>query len=154
MTRTTSMACSLLALLLAPACLPLRAQSPSSGTIHDPTRRSDPWLKKGSKSGIPANERILRITVRDEKGEIVPGAVLTLKNLLTGATKKAIATSNGTYTFNALDRRADHELIAESKGMKSDLRKVSQYLPEQIVSITVQVKDARQEEAKAGSEKQ
>lgn len=133
----------------------LVAQPKTAGAMNDVTGREDAWFKKGSKPSLPPNERILRVIVRDDKGEPVQGAAVTLRKAGSETAQAGITLAAGSYVFTGLDRGSDYEIVAEQGGRKSDVRKLSRFLPDQRVSISVALPPAKPKAApdtKADSE--
>lgn len=116
------------------------AQAPRpQGAMNDVTGRDDPWFQKGAKSAIPENERVLRVTVKDQKGDMLSRAAVTLKQMNTGKTVAGMTSQTGQYIFYKLDRGQDYEIMAEWEGGKSETRKLSRFLPDQRVAMNVVV---------------
>jgi hypothetical protein len=115
------------------------AQSKTAGPMNDVTGRDAPWFQKGAKSSIPENERILRVVVRDEKGDALGRAAVTLKQVNSGKAVVGLTSEVGQYIFYKLERNQDYELTAEWEGRKSEMRKLSRFLPDQRVSLSLVV---------------
>jgi len=72
-------------------------------------------------------------TVRDQNGNSVAGAVVTLSNESTGFLRKQITDSSGSYTFLNVPPAPNYKISVDSAG----------FAPENRPSVTVQVGDAR-----------
>jgi len=127
------------------------AQRPPSSTDPDSytegTRRADPWFKKQAKGAIPADQRVVRVVVRDTAGKPVPRANVAMKELASGKVETRQTLETGEYIFEGLKRTADYEFTAESGGKSSQPRKVSQYLPNQAVSFDLKLGEPPAKEA-------
>ena len=127
------------------------AQRPPSSTDPDSysegTRRADPWFKKQAKGAIPADQRIVRVVVRDAAGKPVARANVAMKDLATGKVDTRQTLETGEYIFEGLKRTADYEFTAEFGGKSSQPRKVSQYLPNQAVSFDLKLGEPPSKEA-------
>src|SRR5947208_37675 len=60
-------------------------------------------------------------TVKDSSGAVVPNAAITLKNLDTGDTRRAVTDASGRYTAPQL-RLGRYEVSAEAAGFQSAIR--------------------------------
>jgi len=65
--------------------------------------------------------------VQDQAENGIGGAEVTLKDLQTGKTIAIYAEADGQYQFSDLDPHDDYEIQANSKGLASDVRKVSTF---------------------------
>jgi len=63
--------------------------------------------------------------VTDKSENPLPGSVVFLKNLRTGAINSRFADNDGNYRFSGLDPNADYEIHAEFEGVKSPTRTIS-----------------------------
>lgn len=127
-------------ILIVPAMLAQRPPSASDPDSYtEPGRRTDSWFKKYPKGSIPANERVIRVVARDEAGKPVARANVTMKELGSGKVETRQTLDTGEYVFTKLSRTMDYEFVAESGGKKSPPRKISQYLPNQAVSIDLRI---------------
>ncbi len=119
------------------------AQRPPSSTDPDSytegTRRTDSWFKKQAKGAIPADQRIVRVVVRDTAGKPVARANVAMKDMASNKIETRQTLETGEYIFEGLKRTADYEFTAESGGKSSQPRKVSQYLPNQAVSFDLKL---------------
>ncbi len=131
---------------------PPTAADPDS--YNEPGRRTDPWFKKMEKSKIPANQRVIRVVARDAAGQPVPRANITMKALGSGKVETRQTLPSGEYVFEGLSRTVDYEFVAEAGGLASPPRKISQYLPNQVMSIDLRIgAPAAKEEPKPASKK-
>jgi hypothetical protein len=90
--------------------------------------------------------------VKDEKGDALFRAAVTLKQLNTGKTVAGMTSQTGQYIFYKLDRGQDYEITAEWEGGKSDVRKVSRFLPDQRVAMNLVVPPKGAQPKKAETE--
>lgn len=118
----------------------LTAQTKQVGPMNDVTGRDEPWFQKGAKGAIPENERVLRVVVKDEKGDPLFRAAVTLKQVNSGKTVAGMTSQAGQYIFYKVERNQDYELLAEWEGGKSDVRKLSRFLPDQRISMSLVVR--------------
>lgn len=134
---------TLAVILAVPAMLAQRPPSASDPDSYtEPGRRTDPWFKKYPKGSIPENERVIRVVARDAAGKPVARANVTMKEVASGKTETRQTLETGEYVFTKLSRNVDYEFVAESEGKKSPPRKISQYLPNQAVSIDLRIGEA------------
>lgn len=119
---------------------PPSAADPDS--YNEPGRRTDPWFKKMEKSKIPPNERVIRVVARDSAGQPVPRANIKMTALGTGKVETRQTLQTGEYVFEGLSRAVDYEFVAEAAGLTSPPRKISQYLPNQVMSIDLRIGQA------------
>ena len=80
------------------------------------------------------------MVVRDEKGDAVGRAAVTLKQMISGKSVAGMTSQTGQYIFYKLDRNQDYEIAAEFEGGKSEPRKLSRDLPDQRVSLNLVVR--------------
>jgi len=78
--------------------------------------------KKDKSSG-----RLLFGKVLDPQDNPLADAVVYLTNTRTRAVKTYIVSKDGTYRFPALSSAIDYEVYAQFKGVKSDVKSVSQF---------------------------
>ncbi|MEO8131651.1 MAG: carboxypeptidase-like regulatory domain-containing protein [Bryobacteraceae bacterium] len=71
--------------------------------------------------------RNLQGAVTNEAGDLVDGAVVSLKNLKSGSERSFITKKDGIYRFEKLLMDADYEMMAKYKGAASDIKKLSMY---------------------------
>lgn len=76
----------------------------------------------------------LRGQVRDSSGALVPGAVVTARNLGTGAVRNVESGSGGTYTFTNL-LVGTYSVSAELKGFKKHVRTGVEIRANQVVEV-------------------
>jgi len=71
--------------------------------------------------------RLLYGKVLDPQDNPLSDAVVYLTNTRTRAVKTYIVGKDGTYRFPALSTAIDYEVYAQYKGLKSDVKSVSQF---------------------------
>jgi hypothetical protein len=69
--------------------------------------------------------RTVKGVVSDKSDELLPGAVVFLKNTRTNAVRSTFADNEGSYRFSGLDPNADYEVRAEFEGAKSPVKTIS-----------------------------
>src|SRR5579863_3395536 len=69
--------------------------------------------------------RTLNGNVRNKGDEILPGAIVYLKNTKTLTVKSYIADDKGEFHFHALSPNVDYDVYAEFKGVRSANKKLS-----------------------------
>src|SRR3954466_58914 len=92
-----------------------------------------PGPKSGG-TGPPPPEKQKGPQFRSVNGRVTAGedaplkdAVVYIKNTRTNALKTYIADEGGKYQFNALLPSVDYEIFAESKGARSDTKRLSSF---------------------------
>ncbi len=73
------------------------------------------------------NGRSLIGIVRNANDQAVPFSLVRLKNVRTGRVRTIVAAKDGAYRFDGLSPKIDYQVSAESKGMRSTVRKLSLY---------------------------
>ena len=71
--------------------------------------------------------RLLYGKVLDAQDNPLPDAIVYLTNTRTRAVKTYIVGKDGTYRFPAVSSAIDYEVYAQYKGLKSDVKSVSQF---------------------------
>ena len=71
--------------------------------------------------------RLLYGKVLDAQDNPLPDAIVYLTNTRTRAVKTYIVGKDGTYRFPALSTAIEYEVYAQYKGLKSDVKSVSQF---------------------------
>src|SRR6516225_5911950 len=73
-------------------------------------------------------------TVRDPSGAVIPGVMITVKNLGTSATRTAVANETGSYTVVNLEP-GEYEITMEQPGFQKVTRSNLQLLARQTVRV-------------------
>ena len=73
-------------------------------------------------------------TVKDPSGAVIPGVMVTVKNLGTSATRTAVADETGSYTVVNLEP-GDYEITMEAAGFQKFTRTNLQLLARQTVRV-------------------
>src|SRR5436309_15158869 len=73
-------------------------------------------------------------TVKDPSGAVIPGVMVTVKNLGTSATRTAVGDETGSYTVVNLEP-GDYEITMEAAGFQRVTRTNLQLLARQIVRV-------------------
>jgi hypothetical protein len=101
---------------------------------------------KGGSTGPPPPEKQKGPQLRSVSGRVTAGedaplkdAIVYIKNTQTLAVKTYIADDAGKYQFNALLPSVDYEIFAESKGKKSDTRRLSSFDSRKDVTINLKI---------------
>jgi hypothetical protein len=79
------------------------------------------------KKSADSNVRAVQGTVSDAEGNVVPGAVVQLKNTKNLQVRSFITKEHGDYYFNGLSTDVDYELRAESQGASSGKKGLSSF---------------------------
>ena len=87
--------------------------------------------------------RTLNGNVRNKNEEILPGAVVFLKNMKTLSVKSAYADDKGEFHFHALSPNVDYEVYAEYKGQRSQTKTLSSFDSRTTVSMDVRIDVAK-----------
>ncbi|PSH04247.1 MAG: carboxypeptidase regulatory-like domain-containing protein [Acidobacteria bacterium] len=80
-----------------------------------------------SKSNDTSVARNLSGTVLDKTNQVVPGAIVYLKNTRSFAVVTFITGQDGSYRFNNLSPNVDYEVRAESNGRRSQTKTLSSF---------------------------
>jgi hypothetical protein len=86
-----------------------------------------------------AQLRVVHGTVINKDENPMPAAVVYLKNLKTLAVKTYIADETANYRFSGLDPNVDYEIYAESKGMVSSTRTISNFDTRRDLELTLKL---------------
>jgi Carboxypeptidase regulatory-like domain len=86
-----------------------------------------------------AQLRVVHGTVINKDENPMPSAVVYLKNLKTLAVKTYIADDTANYRFSGLDPNVDYEIYAESKGMTSATRTISNFDTRRDLELTLKL---------------
>ena len=87
--------------------------------------------------------RTLNGNVRNKNEEILPGAVVYLKNMKTLSVKSAYADDKGEFHFHALSPNVDYEVYAEYKGQRSPTKTMSSFDSRAVVNMDVRIDVAK-----------
>jgi len=91
--------------------------------------------KKDKSSG-----RLLYGKVLDPQDNPLPDSIVYVTNTRTRAVKTYIVGPDGTYRFPALSTAVDYEVYAQYKGLKSDVKSVSQFDDRSQVYLDLRIK--------------
>lgn len=105
-------------------------------------------------AGAQDQKRTVRGQVLDEKGEVVAGAIVNLKNKQTDDTLTVTTGGEGRYQFNDVDMKADFKLYAEYKGQKSRERTISQFDTRSIAVYNLRLEPAEENKDTKAKEKE
>jgi Carboxypeptidase regulatory-like domain len=111
------------------------------GAVCAPSARAQqdqPQQSKAQKKA-EAQLRVVHGTVIDKQENPVPAGVVYLKNLKTLAVKTYIADDTANYRFSGLDPNVDYEIYAESKGMVSSTRTISNFDTRRDLELTLKL---------------
>ena len=111
------------------------------GAVCVPSARAQqdqPQQSKAQKKA-EAQLRVVHGTVIDKQENPVPAGVVYLKNLKTLAVKTYIADDTANYRFSGLDPNVDYEIYAESKGMVSSTRTISNFDTRRDLELTLKL---------------
>ncbi len=133
-----------------PFALPAQSKQDQAGKPHAWVGGEKPIHTKKEDDVDDPNGRDLIGIVRDTQGAAVPSALVHMKNVRTGKVRSIVATHDGTYRFQGLNRNDDYEISAELKGLASPTRKLSLYdtRPNPYFSLVLSQPAAKTNEAK------
>ena len=101
---------------------------------------------KGGSTGPPPPEKQKGPQFRSVNGRVTSGedaplkdSIVYIKNVKTLTVKTYIADDQGKYQFNALLPSVDYEIFAESKGKKSDTKRLSSFDSRKDVTINLHI---------------
>jgi hypothetical protein len=120
---------SLLLFAASVACVP---------PAHAQQQQDVPPQTKAQKKA-EAQLRVVHGTVINKDENPMPSAVVYLKNLKTLAVKTYIADDTANYRFSGLDPNVDYEIYAESKGMTSATRTISNFDTRRDLELTLKL---------------
>lgn len=83
--------------------------------------------------------RTLNGNVRNKGEQILPGAVVYLKNTKTLTVKSYIADDKGEFHFHALSPNIDYEVYAEYNGARSATKTLSSFDSRAVVNIDLRI---------------
>ena len=83
--------------------------------------------------------RTLNGNVRNKGEQVLPGAVVYLKNTKTLTVKSYIADDKGEFHFHALSPNIDYEVYAEYNGTRSQTRTLSSFDSRAMVSMDLRI---------------
>ena len=101
-------------------------------------QQDQPQQSKAQKKA-EAQLRVVHGTVINKDENPMPAAVVYLKNLKTLAVKTYIADDTANYRFSGLDPNVDYEIYAESKGMVSSTRTISNFDTRRDLELTLKL---------------
>ena len=101
-------------------------------------QQDQPQQSKAQKKA-EAQLRVVHGTVVDKQENPVPSGVVYLKNLKTLAVKTYIADDTANYRFSGLDPNVDYEIYAESKGLVSSTRTISNFDTRRDLELTLKL---------------
>lgn len=128
-----------ISLLAAPAWAQFGGGGGGGAGIPMTTGRSAAPQEKEKKN--PA-ERSVHGTVKDADGNVVPGAVVQLKNKRTQEIRSVVTHEKGTYLFNGLIKDDDYELSAAVKDHESKPHVLSTYDPREDPMVNLQLTES------------
>jgi hypothetical protein len=129
-----------------PAVLPAQPSQPKQ-----PGTRREPGLFEGQrgKKGEDENVRGVAGVVRNERDDLVEGAVVQIKDTKTLRVRSFITNADGQYRFNGLSTNVDYELKAKHRDQESDTKTLSVFdsRKEAVLNLTLEPpkKDERAE---------
>lgn len=83
--------------------------------------------------------RTLNGTVRNRSDQLLPGAVVYLKNMKTLSVKSYISDDKGEFHFHALSPNVDYEVYAEHKGVRSQTKRMSSFDSRAVMQIDLHI---------------
>lgn len=101
---------------------------------------------------VPSRELIG--IVRDENGDPLKGAIVTITNLKTKAAKSFVTKDDGRYRFDQLIKADDYEVKARFQGRDTETKSLSTYDPRDKPTLNLQFEKAeprKQEPSSAAS---
>jgi carboxypeptidase family protein len=101
---------------------------------------------RGGSTGPPPPEKQKGPVLRTVSGRVtgnndapLKDAIVYIKNTRSNALKTYIADDAGKYQFNALLPNVDYEIFADSKGAKSDTKRLSSFDSRKDVTINLRI---------------
>jgi hypothetical protein len=91
-------------------------------------------------------ERLVTGLVSDESDSPIAGATVTLTDLTTGKKTASYTTAEGRYQFSGLEFTRDYEVQATSKGVASQVRRVSTVDPRNRITLNLQIPPPKEDE--------
>lgn len=92
------------------------------------------WAQKGE-----SNTRSVNGQVVDKAGNLLPKAVVYLKNTKTLQVRTYIADDSGAFHFQGLNTNTDYQIHAEQDGVSSPVRTISLFDSRKDVQITLKI---------------
>lgn len=86
--------------------------------------------------------RTLNGNVRNKGDQILPGAIVYLKNMKTLSVKSYIADDKGEFHFHALSPNVDYEVYAEYKGTRSQTKTMSSFDSRPVMNMDLRIDTA------------
>ena len=86
--------------------------------------------------------RTLNGNVRNKGDQILPGAIVYLKNMKTLSVKSYIADDKGEFHFHALSPNVDYEVYAEYKGARSQTKTMSSFDSRPVMNMDLRIDTA------------
>ncbi len=113
--------------------------SPDPGAPREPGEKpGTPYFGKKEKKA--ENSRSVAGVVENDKGELVEGAVVKLKDTKTLEVRSFITQDDGRYRFHGLSTENDYELRASHEGQESKARRLSVYDSRKKATINLKLK--------------
>jgi len=84
-------------------------------------------------------ERQVTGLVSDEADNPIVGATITLTDLTTGKKTASYTSAEGKYQFSGLEFTRDYEVQATSKGVASQVRRISTIDPRNKITLNLQI---------------
>ena len=91
-------------------------------------------------------ERLVTGLVSDQADNPIAGATVTLTDLTTGKKSASYTTPEGKYQFSRLELTRDYEVQATSKGVASQVRRVSTIDPRNKITLNLQIPPPKETE--------
>jgi len=89
--------------------------------------------------GKEQRQRILNGTVKNKGEQILPGAIVYLKNTKTLSVKSYIADDKGEFHFHSLSPEVDYQVYAAYKGVRSQNRTLSSFDSRAVFNMDLQI---------------
>ena len=83
--------------------------------------------------------RTLNGNVRNKADQVLPGAVVYLKNTKTLSVKSAYTDDKGEFHFHALSPNIDYEVYAEYQGTRSQTKTMSSFDSRAVVNMDLRI---------------
>lgn len=132
-------------LLLAASILLVSAASFAQGNTKEVYQRdTGPGFFKKMPEINPKDvpSRALTGLVRDEDGEPIKGAIVTVTNLKTKAGKSFVTKADGRYQFDQLIKADDYEVKARFQGRETEAKSLSTFDPREKPVLNLQFEKA------------
>ena len=104
------------------------------------------WVTADLTAKEKKRERLVTGLVSDEAENPIAGATVTLTDLTTGKKSASYTSAEGKYQFSGLEATRDYQVQATSKGVESQVRRVSTIDPRDKITLNLQIPPPKETE--------